>query len=141
MPRSAPRPCREPGCPELVNNREGFCPAHLKEDKYRNRARHRRYTEKRDQDEDEKRLSKFYRTSTWRKLRNTYLAENPLCAMCSELGRLTVGTVVDHIKERRDGGHNTDKANLQTLCTKCHTVKTNEEKRRRNRNERDNHNQ
>ena len=135
MPRKAPRPCRSPGCPELVTIREGFCETHLAQNRLNQRHRHRRYDQKRMADADERKLSRFYRTSTWRKLREAYITEHPLCELCSQLGRITVGTVVDHIIERRDGGHDTDKDNLQTLCNRCHTVKTNEERKRRDNNE------
>lgn len=57
----------------------------------------------------------------WRKARETYLARNPLCVMCSALGRTTPATVVDHIRPHKgDQSVFWDRANWQALCAPCH---------------------
>lgn len=132
MPKSAPRPCRTRGCPLTTDTKEGYCKDHLKEAQRESRHRHRRYDKRRSENPEERKLNRFYKTQHWRKLRDTYIAKNPTCALCARLGRLTVGTVVDHIVERRDGGEDLNQTNLQTLCHRCHTIKTYEEKRKRN---------
>ena len=67
---------------------------------------------------------KFYNTTQWRKLRALHLKRNPLCKWCEELGVVKVGKIVDHIKRIKSGGAPLDISNLQTLCTKCHAIKS-----------------
>ena len=131
MPRAAPRPCRAPNCPLLTTTRDGYCKEHFAEAKKESKARHKRYDKRRFENPEERRLNRFYKTSHWKRIRDAYIAKNPTCELCAQMGRLTVGTVVDHIVERRDGGEDLDYSNLQTLCHRCHTIKTYEEKRKR----------
>ncbi len=61
----------------------------------------------------------------WRKYRKRFLANNPLCVGCEEVGRVTAAKVVDHIIPHRGNRqlfH--DPANHQALCTRCHNIKT-----------------
>jgi 5-methylcytosine-specific restriction protein A len=61
----------------------------------------------------------------WRKLRAAYLATNPSCAMCLELGIARPATVVDHVVAHKgDERLRLDEANLQSLCASCHGKKT-----------------
>jgi 5-methylcytosine-specific restriction protein A len=131
MPRRAPSPCREQRCPELVDSSVGYCKQHLRAHKAQAKQRHRKYNKARASNEDERSLQRFYRTASWRNIRAAYITKSPLCELCTLRNRVVVGTVVDHIIERRDGGDDLDMANLQTLCHRCHTVKTNEERSKR----------
>ncbi len=57
----------------------------------------------------------------WRKVRALVLADEPLCRMCDQQGRVTLATIVDHkirIKERPD--LRLARENLQPLCKSCH---------------------
>lgn len=66
-------------------------------------------------------------TPRWRKARNTYLSrpENALCRSCQAQGKVTVATVVDHIKPHKgDQKLFWDTANWQPLCKPCHDSKT-----------------
>jgi len=65
-----------------------------------------------------------YNTSRWQKTRKAHLQANPLCVMCSEEGRVTAATVVDHIKRVRDGGGFYDPSNHQGLCSRHHAAKS-----------------
>jgi len=57
------------------------------------------------------------------------------CANCSK--RLDMRAVhFDHIKEVYEGGKSKID-NLQALCSICHSIKTNEERRKRTENKRD----
>jgi len=70
------------------------------------------------------RFTDIYHSTRWRKLRAKHLREFPLCQLCKQPER---GTLVDHIKAIQDGGEAWDENNLQTLCKRCHAVKTNQE--------------
>lgn len=57
----------------------------------------------------------------WQKARLVHLAAYPLCIYCERAGRVTAGTVVDHIVAHK--GDMTlfwAKTNWQTLCKTCH---------------------
>ncbi|WP_158625971.1 HNH endonuclease [Arsenicitalea aurantiaca] len=57
----------------------------------------------------------------WQKLRLLVLADEPLCRICREQGRITAAEEVDHI----DGNaHNNDRENLRPLCRPCHLART-----------------
>jgi 5-methylcytosine-specific restriction protein A len=67
--------------------------------------------------------------ATWRKLRRTQLAQEPLCRYCTQQGYTVTAEVVDHIapvRERPD--LRLDPDNLQSLCKECHDkIKTPED--------------
>lgn len=65
----------------------------------------------------------FYSSAAWRKLRDWYRKEHPLCEACQERGLVKVAQLVDHIVEIKDGGAPLDPANLQSLCGTCHNRK------------------
>lgn len=56
----------------------------------------------------------------WRKVRERYAKEHPLCERCLDEGRLTLMDEVHHIVPVSRGGTN-DEANLMSLCHSCHT--------------------
>lgn len=59
--------------------------------------------------------------SKWRKARERFLAENPTCRFCAQLGRIVAATVVDHIEPHRgDAKLFWDRKNWQALCKPCH---------------------
>jgi len=67
---------------------------------------------------------RLYQSPRWRKLRAYQLAEHPLCqcAHCREGdGRVTVATVVDHIKPHNgDEELFFDEGNIQSMAKTCH---------------------
>ncbi|WP_434672174.1 HNH endonuclease [Pseudomonas sp. R1-15] len=65
----------------------------------------------------------------WQKAREGWLHAHPLCVYCERLGRVTAGSVVDHIEAHRgDMAVFWDRNNWQTLCKPCHdSVKQAEE--------------
>ena len=115
MPYKPQRPCRQPGCPGLTNDKTGYCDkhreAHLKQvDSQRENANARGYT---------------YR---WHKVSRLYLQAHPVCAECRKEGRTTAASIVDHIKPHKgDQVLFWDENNWQSMCTHCHAVKTAEE--------------
>lgn len=74
----------------------------------------------------------FYNGKLWRKLRNTFIKQNPWCAICDKNGKVTLATVVDHIKPRVYFPElSYIKSNMQSLCAECHGRKTVEEMKQR----------
>ena len=112
--------CRQRGCPALVPSGTGYCSDH---------AQHhaRQYNVRRREHPIDGPRERFYSTSRWRQARAYHLRQNPLCAACGGLG-----TVVDHIVPRRDGGADLAASNLQTLCQPCHSSKSATERGGRN---------
>lgn len=73
--------------------------------------------------------------SAWQRARAHYLRAHPLCAMCQQLGRAELATVVDHriphkLGQAIDTGDAAqieaarrlfwDRGNWQPLCKRCH---------------------
>lgn len=65
----------------------------------------------------------------WQKAREGWLHSHPLCIYCERTGRVTAGSVVDHIVAHRgDMALFWDRTNWLTLCKPCHdSVKQAEE--------------
>ena len=106
MPRKPLRPCSHPGCPNLCDGQ--FCEQH--------RTEERRKYDKYERSADVNR--KYGRA--WKRIRDRYAAEHPLCEMCLKEGRLTPVQEVHHILPVSKGGtHARD--NLMSLCQSCHT--------------------
>ena len=68
--------------------------------------------------------AKIYQSNRWRKLRNWYIKNNPMCVMCRKKNITKAAYVVDHIIEIADGGNVWDVNNLQSLCDYHHRYKT-----------------
>ena len=66
----------------------------------------------------------FYHSTTWRKLRNVYIKNHPICELCKTVNVINKATVIDHIQPIRLGGAKLEWANLQALCTSCHNSKS-----------------
>ena len=64
----------------------------------------------------------LYDTYKWRyKLRPQHLKAHPLCVFCEKIGKLTIASVVDHIRPHRENEELFfDRHNLQSLCKTCH---------------------
>ena len=128
MPQRSFRPCSNPGCSTLT--RHGRCGRH------------------RDQQQAEARARDFERGSSsergydrrWRKARDAWLREHPLCgdrdggqsrehSACAREGRVTAAAVVDHVVPHRgDDARFWDRGNWQALCRACHDLKTSAER-------------
>lgn len=113
MPRSAPTPCRQPGCPQVLIS-PGFCERHRG-------LQHRDYGRARRGFDEE---LGFYSSAAWRSTRAAVLRDQPLCRACQGLGRFVPAGVVDHVRPIKEGGQRFDMANLQPLCVPCHNRKT-----------------
>jgi len=71
--------------------------------------------------------SAFYHSKAWRMTRKFYIKDNPLCEMCKRKGKTTAAQMVDHIKQISLGGSMLHHSNLQSLCNKCHNIKSSRE--------------
>jgi len=119
MARRAPTACVRPRCKGLAD-KGNLCERCKGERDTAQAGRKlvvdRAYNRRRDVSD------KFYGTAVWRRTRNAYLAEHPLCeGECEGFEVLTPAVLVDHVipfKERPDLG--LDPENLRSLCTPCH---------------------
>ena len=113
MPFRPKHPCAHPGCPELVESGQKYCEKH--------KPLHK---------EDGRSAAKRGYDSKWRKFRKRYLEANPLCAECMRQGMYVKATDVDHIKPLRDFPElKYEISNLQPLCHRHHSEKTQREDR------------
>ena len=115
MPRRPLHPCRQQGCPALVEQR--YCDRHRKEADATDRDR-RGSAASRGYDKDHRR---------WRE---AVLARDPACVECLEHGNVTPAVVADHIIPLSEGG-TWHLENGQGLCIPCHNRKTMRERRER----------
>lgn len=105
MPTKPKRPCSAPGCPNLTHGR--FCEEHAK-------LEVKRY-EKYDRDPAVRR--RYGRA--WKRIRDRYVQQHPLCEVCLESGTFTPTEEVHHRIPLAEGGtHSTN--NLISLCKPCH---------------------
>lgn len=68
--------------------------------------------------------TKFYQSTAWRKLRAIKLEQQPLCEECLSKGIHTHAKVADHIVPINRGGAALNIENLQSLCDRCHNIKS-----------------
>jgi 5-methylcytosine-specific restriction protein A len=79
--------------------------------------------------ERENNNDKFYNSWPWRKARKAFRLKNPLCKHCDDNGITTAAKVVDHIIPMKAGGDPLKESNFQSLCNRCHNIKSSNESR------------
>ncbi|UOA08338.1 HNH endonuclease [Methylobacter sp. S3L5C] len=126
MARTAKHPCRVFHCRELLD-KPGYCDTH-KVIAVTDSARHK--ISKAQVTEEYKERNRFYQRATWKQLRRAQLDSSPRCCKCKLLGKLVAASVVDHITPISIGGAALDRENVQSLCTPCHSAKTNKERKK-----------
>jgi 5-methylcytosine-specific restriction protein A len=68
---------------------------------------------------------RFYNSTAWRRVRAVVLARDPVCVLCLKLGRVTISTIADHIKERKAHPELAlDADNCRGTCSPCHSQRT-----------------
>jgi len=83
------------------------------------RARGRHY------DADRRRNRDIYSSAEWTQLSKAFRRQHPLCVICTTQGRDEPAALVDHIVPiSQDKSRAFDVTNLQSLCAKCHNIKT-----------------
>ena len=68
---------------------------------------------------------KAYNTTAWRKMRDTYMHEHPICEECLKKGKVTPAEDIHHIRSPFKGGEINyglvlDYDNLMSVCKVCH---------------------
>ena len=68
-------------------------------------------------------MTRLYDLRRWRRASRAFLARNPLCRMCQEIGKATLATLVDHVRPHRDNPvlFWDEAGNWQSLCASCHS--------------------
>ena len=107
MPRKPKRPCRMNGCPDLAEDGELYCSVHKGTDM-------REYNHYRRDPEANKRYGR-----SWKRIRDRYISEHPLCEDCLSRGIYRPAEEVHHKLPLADGGTH-EKNNLVSLCRSCH---------------------
>lgn len=102
MPSKPLKPCKYPGCPELVAS--GYCAEHTRPRFY-------------DRDPNRQRLY----DRAWKRRRIRQLAENPWCEDCLANGIYEPATDVHHVVPHRGNKKVFLASPLQSLCHACHS--------------------
>ena len=105
VPSKPKRPCSHPGCPRLTNGR--FCEEHAK-------AEAKRY-EQYDRDPETRR--RYGRV--WKRIRDAYVQQHPVCELCQQDGRLVPTAEMHHKTPLAEGAPHA-RENLIALCKACH---------------------
>ena len=109
MPKAALRPCRYPGCPELVER--GYCKVHEEM-----RAEQVRAVSSRDP-----KVQRLYGRRSWEQMRKRQLSKYPWCDECLKAGIYTEATDVHHVERHEGNIHIFYNSPLQSLCHSCHS--------------------
>lgn len=83
---------------------------------------------KRNETDMRKLRQQAYQNTRWRKERDTYMSQHPLCEDCLEKGKVTAGTDCHHlVSPFKNGVINwsllLDWNNLRSLCKECHGLR------------------
>ena len=71
--------------------------------------------------------AKLYNSARWKAVREKQLKIQPLCEACLNNGIDKPAVQVDHIKAISFGGDPLNMENLQSLCYRCHGIKSRKE--------------
>jgi 5-methylcytosine-specific restriction protein A len=112
MPKRALRPCKQPGCPALVES--GYCEGHKgKEIDHKQSLRSLK-------SENES----FYHTNKWKRTSEAFRAANPFCAPCKRSGIIERVHTAHHVPELsillKEGKDPYDWQYLEAVCFNCH---------------------
>ncbi len=77
--------------------------------------------------EMQKLRQKGYQSVAWKKLREVYMHQHPLCEECLKKGKVTPAEDIHHIRSPFTGGDINyslllDDKNLEAVCKKCHQL-------------------
>ena len=106
MPKKPKSPCRWRGCPNLTEDR--YCEEHK-------RLSDKQYNKYQRDPQTYKRYS-----NRWRRIRQLYVKEHPICELCEKKGIIKPVEEVHHIIPLSEGGSHKSN-NLMSLCKSCHS--------------------
>ncbi|MEK5038919.1 HNH endonuclease [Sporosarcina sp. FSL K6-3457] len=118
------RPCSHPACGNLTRTR--YCEDHEHKQAEQQAARHRHY----DEHKRDKSGAAFYKSQEWERAREHALRrDHGLCQHCLQDKHIQSADMVDHIIPIKIAYHlRIYHLNLQSLCNRCHAVKTAEDR-------------
>ena len=114
MATRALRFCRHRGCRALTS--KAYCDTHRAEHELRLQAAAAAYDRGRGTS-----AQRGY-DGAWRRARDAWLRQHPLCVRCESLGRVTAATMVHHKQAIKAGGARLDGDNFASLCFDCHEI-------------------
>ena len=116
MAYKSKKPCAYPMCPELISEGK-YCKEHL--------ALARKEYNKHHRNNHTANNKSLYNMPAWKKASKAHLRAKPLCAECERQGNYKEAQCVDHI-EPHNGDMNKfwNTENWQSLCNRCHAIKT-----------------
>jgi len=125
MPKRALRPCKQPGCRQLVTS--GYCEVHA------SKVPVNTFKRLDDAKTDEDR--QFYRSGRWRATSEAIRRDEPLCRECKQKGFVKQAELVHHEPERKEllkmGLDPFDRKYLIPICRDCHQRHLSEKKGKR----------
>lgn len=94
------------------------------------RVRQNRLAKNKDYNRLKRRGQEFYNSRAWKKLRDLFIRQNPLCKNCRGNGKTVEANVVDHVIPIEAGGACLNWDNLQSLCHLCHNQKSADDRKK-----------
>ena len=126
------RICAKAGCVELIPFTDKYCEVHIEVGNDKRKEQARVYSKSRY--DNDPTYQRFYNSAAWKRVRDNVMRDwDYTCRLCWERdGIYTRAVLVDHIIEVRDDWDmRLEYSNLQPLCTKCHNIKTYNERLKR----------
>jgi 5-methylcytosine-specific restriction protein A len=120
MTHIAKKVCKASRCNILTTNKSGYCSKCQGYKIKKETADRKAYDKQRNP-----LVKKWLNSARYKNDRKYFLNENPLCACCQINGVVTMANTLDHIKPHK-GNYDLfwDKRNWQSLCKRCHDIKT-----------------
>jgi len=113
MPKAALRPCRYPGCSELVES--GYCEVHAERWAEMHSAQQSRWPTR------DPKVQRLYGRRRWEQMRRRQLSKHPWCEICLRDGIYIQATDVHHIVRHEGDEYKFYNSSLQSLCHSCHS--------------------
>ena len=130
------RPCRQPGCINLVPY--GYCEEHKRIISKEEIEKSKQCLRNLDKKKDPKEI-KFYTSRPWIKTSKLYRLKHPLCERCEDRGIIKSSNMVHHKTELREiwkmKGNPLSWRFLQALCNSCHMEDLREKKGKKEKRE------
>lgn len=119
MPPAPRKPCKHPGCPQLVSN-GAYCGQHEKKKAEAVKIERKKYDNERGTSH-----SRGY-DYRWQKYSKQYRIDHPLCEICLKTNIVELSECVDHIipVADKDDPLFWEPTNHQALSKRCHDIKT-----------------